>query len=48
MSEGPPLIDRVRLRSNQWRKLRSIVLNLATTDSFYGKKFRETELRSRA
>ena len=45
VSDGPPLIDRVRLRSNQWRKLRSIVLNLATTDSFYGKKFRETELR---
>jgi phenylacetate-CoA ligase len=39
------LIDRVRLRSNQWRKLRSIVLNLATTDSFYGKKIREWELK---
>ena len=45
MSDGPPLIDRVRLRSNQWRKLRSIVLNLATTDSFYGKKIREWELK---
>ena len=39
------MIDRVRLRSNQWRKLRSIVLNLATTDSFYGKKIREWELK---
>jgi phenylacetate-CoA ligase len=39
------LIDRVRLRTNQWRKLRSIVLNLATTDSFYGKKIREWELK---
>lgn len=45
MSDGPPLIDRVRLRSNQWRKLRSIVLNLATTDSFYGTKIREWELK---
>ena len=45
MSDGPPLIDRVRLRSNQWRKLRSIVLNLATTDSFYGKKIREWQLK---
>lgn len=45
MSDGPPLIDRVRLRSNQWRKLRSIVLNLATTDSFYGKKIRSWELK---
>ena len=45
MSYGPPLIDRVRLRTNQWRKLRSIVLNLATTDSFYGKKIREWELK---
>ena len=39
------MIDRVRLRSNQWRKLRSIVLNLATTDSFYGTKIREWELK---
>lgn len=45
VSDGPPLIDRVRLRSNQWRKLRSIVLNLSTTDSFYGKKFRELGVR---
>lgn len=45
VSDGPPLIDRVRLRSNQWLKLRSIVLNLATTDSFYGKKIREWELK---
>ncbi|MFN0075126.1 MAG: phenylacetate--CoA ligase family protein [Prosthecobacter sp.] len=45
VSDGPPLIDRVRLRSNQWRKLRSIVLNLATTDSLYGKKIREWELK---
>lgn len=40
-----PLIDRVRLRSNQWRKLRSIVLNLSTLDTFYGKRFRETGVR---
>ncbi len=45
VSDESPLIDRVRLRSNQWRKLRSIVLNLATTDSFYGKKMREWELK---
>lgn len=45
VSDGPPLIDRVRLRSNQWRKLRSIVLNLATTDSYYGKRIREWELK---
>lgn len=45
VSDGSPLIDRVRLRSNQWRKLRGIVLNLATTDSFYGKKIREWELK---
>ena len=45
MAEGPPLIDRVRLRSNQWRKLRSIVLNLATTKSFYGTKLHEWEIK---
>lgn len=39
------MIDRVRLRSNQWRKLRSIVLNLATTKSFYGTKLREWEIK---
>lgn len=41
-----PLIDRVRLRSNQWRKLRTIILNLATADGFYGKRFREQGVRS--
>lgn len=40
-----PLIDRVRLRSNQWRKLRSIVLNLATLDCFYGRRLRESGVR---
>lgn len=45
MAEGPPLIDRVRLRSNQWRKLRSIVLNLATTTSFYGTKLHEWKIK---
>ncbi len=45
MSDGPPLIDRVRLRSNQWRKLRSIVLNLNTLDCFYGKRLREREVK---
>jgi len=40
------LIDRVRLRSNQWRKLRSIVLNLATTDGFYAHRFREAGVRA--
>lgn len=39
------MIDRVRLRSNQWRKLRSIVLNLATTKSFYGTKLHEWEIK---
>lgn len=41
MSLPPAIIDRVRLRSNQWRKLRTIVMHLATSDSFYGHKFRE-------
>jgi len=41
----PVLTDRVRLRSNQWRKLRSIVLNLATTDGFYARKFKAAGLR---
>lgn len=45
MSEGPPLIDRVRLRSNQWRKLRGIVSNLGTLDCFYGKRIRGLELK---
>ena len=48
MATELPLIDRVRLRSKQWRKLRSIVLNLATTDSFYGRKFREQKFRTSA
>ncbi len=39
------MIDRVRLRSNQWRKLRSIVLNLATTKSFYGTKLHEWKIK---
>ena len=39
------MIDRVRLRSNQWRKLRSIVLNLATTDCFYGRRIRSLEMK---
>ena len=43
MSFSP--IDRVRLRSNQWRKLRTIVMHLATSDSFYGKKCREWGVR---
>jgi phenylacetate-CoA ligase len=40
-----PLIDRARLRSNQWRRLRSIVLNLATSDGFYAKKFHANGVR---
>ncbi len=40
-----PLIDRVRLRSNQWRKLRSIVLNLSTLEGFYSRRFRENTVR---
>lgn len=46
MAATLPVIDRVRLRSKQWRKLRSIILNLATTDSYYGRKFREWKLRT--
>lgn len=42
------MIDRVRLRSNQWRKLRGIVMHLATSDSFYGRKFREWGVRMMA
>lgn len=42
------MIDRVRLRSKQWRKLRSIILNLTTTDSFYGRKFRKQKFRTSA
>lgn len=45
MPDAPPLIDRVRLRSNQWRKLRAIVSNLGTLDCFYGKRIRELELK---
>ncbi len=46
MATEVPLIDRVRLRSNQWRKLRSILLNLATTQGYYGKRFKEWGVRS--
>lgn len=46
MAANLPMIDRVRLRSKQWRKLRSIILNLTTTDSFYGRKFRKWKLRT--
>lgn len=42
------MIDRVRLRSNQWRKLRGIVMHLATSDSFYGRRFREWGVRTMA
>lgn len=45
MPDSPPLIDRVRLRSNQWRKLRGIVSNLGTLDCFYGKRIRALELK---
>lgn len=46
MDSKTPMIDRVRLRSNQWSRLRSIVLNLATTDGFYARKFREARVRT--
>jgi phenylacetate-CoA ligase len=39
-----PLIDRVSLRSNQWRRLNAIVLNLAATDGFYARKFHAAEV----
>lgn len=39
------MIDRVRLRSNQWRKLRGIVMHLATSDSYYGRRFRDWGVR---
>ena len=41
MSAPPSIIDRVRLRSNQWRKLRTILMHLGTSDTFYGQRFRE-------
>lgn len=44
-SPSTPLIDRVRLRSNQWRKLRTILLNVSTMDGFYGRRFREQGVR---
>ena len=43
MSSSP--IDGVRLRSNQWRKLRAIAMHLATSDTFYGRRFREWGVR---
>ncbi len=46
MSHEARLIDRARLRSNQWRKLRLIMQNLSATDGFYARRFRETGLRS--
>lgn len=39
------MIDRVRLRSNQWRKIRALVMNLGTSDTYYGRKFREWGVR---
>lgn len=45
VTADPPVFDRVRLRSNQWRKLRAIVMQLATSDSYYGRKFREWGVR---
>ena len=38
-------IDRARLRAHQWRKLRGIVMHLATADGFYGRRFREQGIR---
>ncbi len=45
MSHDVPLLDRARLRSNQWRKLRSLVLNLTTTEGFYARKFSRAGVR---
>lgn len=46
MEPDPRLfIDRARLRACQWRKLRSIVLHLATTEGFYSRKFHENGIR---
>ncbi|GEP42784.1 coenzyme F390 synthetase [Brevifollis gellanilyticus] len=45
MESDRPFIDRARLRANQWRKLRSIVLHLATSEGFYAQKFRQHGVR---
>ncbi|HRJ09533.1 MAG TPA: AMP-binding protein [Prosthecobacter sp.] len=33
------------MRSNQWRKLRGLLMHLATTEGFYARKFREAGVR---
>lgn len=38
-------IDRVRLRSNQWRKLRALVMHLGTSEGFYSTRFRAAGVR---
>lgn len=45
MPHESALIDRARLRSNQWRKLRALVMHLATTEGFYSRKFKEAGVR---
>lgn len=45
MESDRPFIDRARLRANQWRKLRSLVLHLATSEGFYAHKFRQHGVR---
>ncbi|MDZ4287550.1 MAG: AMP-binding protein [Prosthecobacter sp.] len=42
MSHEARVIDRAGLRSNQWRKLRSLMLSLDGTEGFYPMKFRES------
>ncbi len=39
------MIDRVRLRSNQWRKLRALIMHLGTSEGFYSTRFRAANLR---
>ena len=39
MADESSPIDRARLRSNQWRKLRSVLLSVTAADGFYAHKF---------
>lgn len=48
MSSELSFIDRVCLRATQWRKLRCILLHLASNESFYARKFLSHNLGSTA
>jgi phenylacetate-CoA ligase len=40
-----PFLDRVRLRANQWKKLRPLLLNLTTCKGFYSDLFSQRKIR---